>query len=103
MNVSTHRIARLGSCIFLPAPLAALLPIEAADQGQRTGDLSAPGRVCGRGAVMVSHALHTCCDVPSRSLFVTLETQRGSVSLCPCLSGGCLYHTPFRDQGFQTW
>lgn len=56
------------------------------------------------GVVMVSHVLHTCCDVPSRSLFVTLETQRGSVSLCPCLSGVAVSTTlPFRDQGFQTW
>lgn len=39
------------------------------------------------GAVMVSHVLLTCCDVPSRSLFVTLETQ----ILCP--------HVPL----FQEW
>ena len=56
------------------------------------------------GAVMVSHVLHTCCDVPSKSLFVTLETQRGSVSPHPCLSWVAVSTTlPFRDQGFQTW
>lgn len=53
---------------------------------------------------MVSHVLHTCCDVPSKSLFVTLETQRGSVSPHPCLSWVAVSTTlPFRDQGFQTW
>lgn len=47
------------------------------------------------GAVMVSHVLHTCCDVPSKSLFVTLETQRFCVPASLSFMGGCLYHTPF--------
>ena len=38
---------------------------------------------------MVSHFLHTCCDVPSRSLFVTLETQ----ILCP--------HVPAFQEGLS--
>lgn len=33
------------------------------------------------GAVMVSHVLHTCCDVPSRSL----SRLRLREVLCPCV------------------